>query len=541
MRNDGHRLKISFGAILLCGLALSSFLYSDEELHKVWAVKDCKVIRPGGPTIEKGTVLIRDGLIEAVGVGLPIPPDAEVIDGSKLTAYPGLIDALGQSLLKLPEEKFDMAKIYSGEFTDKDKGITPDLRAYDYVNLGKSVFEKYYKFGFTAGQVMPDRGILTGQSSFFCLSNPDKAKSLILRDVCLGIGFNTPSVMVYPNSLMGIQAYLKQVFQDRIYFEMNKSRWLKDMKGIKRPAYNSNYENMADYASGRKPVIFLCRNQHDIRRALGLAAEFSLNFFICDLGNESFEAIPELKKAKARVLCTVAFKAPATSLFSQRGKTEREKAEKEVYPKNPAKLAEAGIPFAFSSLATDDPKSFLEGILKAVEAGLPKDRALTALTLTPASFFGLERALGTIEPGKIANLVLAEGDLLVKDAKVKYAFADGKKFELKEAKVKEGEKPAVNVTGKWEVTLAQAGFKVTIDFTQEEAALSGKMVAPFGAFDFTGGSVSGSDVSFDMNISVGGQEIDLYFSATVEGDTMRGTVVQGTSGSDEFTAKRIPG
>ena len=179
---------------------------------------------------------------------------------------------------------------------------------------------------------------------------------------------------------------------------------------------------------------------------------------------------------------------------------------------------------------------------KAVEAGLPREKAIEALTKTPAVFFGLDRALGTIEPGKIANVVLAEGDLLIKETKVRYAFVDGKKFELKEAKPGEGEKPTVNVTGKWELSVeGQMGMTLTIDFSQEEAALSGKLVTPFGAFDFTGGSVSGKDVSFEISISVGGQDLDLFFSATVEGDKMRGSVVQGGAGTAEFTAKRIPG
>jgi hypothetical protein len=292
--------------------------------------------------------------------------------------------------------------------------------------------------------------------------------------------------------------------------------------------------------AGRKPVIFLCRNQNDIRRALILAAGSGMNALICDLGNEASAVIPELKKAKARVLVTVSFKAPLSSLYSQKGKAEREKAEKDIYPKNPARLAEAGIPFAFSSLDTDDPKAFTEGVLKAIEAGLPKEKALAALTTAPASFFGLDKALGTIEPGKIANIVLAEGDLLIKDAKVRYIFADGKKFEVKAGTAKEGEKPTVNVSGKWELT-AQGVPNLTVDFVQEEAGLSGKMVTPFGVFDFTGGSVTANQVEFEMTLSVAGQEIDLYISGTVDGDTMRGTIVQDTSGSTEFTAKRIPG
>jgi len=535
------RFGLFFFSLALIFLACL-FLRSEQDLHRVWAIKDARIVTLTGPPIEKCTLVIRDGLIEALGAGIPIPKDAEVIDGAKLTVYPGLMDGLGQALLKLPEEKMDMSRISSGDFTDKDRGITPGLTAFDYVNLGKAVFEKYHRLGFVAGHVMPDRGVFTGRSAFLCFSDPDKNKALLLKDICLGIGFSPSNFMVYPNSLMGVQSYLKQALHDAVYFDQARSRWLKEWQGLTRPDHSPNLEVLADYATARKPVIFLCRNQHDIRRSLGLAAEFKLNSFIADLGGEAFEVIPELKKANARVLCTVAFKAPGSSLYAQRGRTERERAEKEVYPKNPARLAEAGIPFAFSSLGTDDPKAFAEGIQKAIEAGLPKEKAIEALTKTPAVFFGLDRALGTIEPGKIANVVLAEGEVLVKEAKVRYAFVDGKRFELKEVKPGEGEKPTVNVTGKWELAVeGQMGMTLTIDFSQEEAALSGKLVTPFGAFDFTGGMVSGKDVSFEISISVGGQDIDLFFSATVEGDKMRGSVVQGGAGTAEFTAKRIPG
>ncbi len=526
-------------AVLSAILTLVPSLEADDSLHKVWAVRDCRLVLPTGPALEKATIVIRDGLIEAVGKDVAVPPDAEVIDGSTLTAYPGLIDGLGKSLLKLPEEKLDMLKFYTGEFSDKDKGLTPEFKAYDYVNLGKATFEKYYKFGFAAVQVMLDRGILAGRSAFFSLGDTDKAKALIPAASCLGIGFSPSGVQAYPNSLMGVQAYLKQLFQDSAYYDMNLTRWLKEPAGIHRPDYSPSLEILADYATGRKPVIFLCRNQNDIRRALALAAESKLDYFICDSGNEAAEAIPELKKAGARVLLAVTFKAPSSSLYAQKGRAERDRAEKEIYPRNPARLAEAGIPFAFSSLGTDDPKSFTEGILKAVEAGLPKDKALAALTSVPSAFFGLEKVLGAIEPGKLANIVLAEGELLVKDPKVKVVFADGRKWEPKDTAGKTGEKPAVNVSGKWEIT--GEGFpKLTVEFVQEGAELSGKMVTPFGVFEFTGGSVSGNDISYEMNIAVGGQDIDLYISGTVEGETTRGTIVQGTSGSTEYTAKKIP-
>jgi len=533
------------GIILFMVIILFSFqdgLNSEEGLHSVWAIKDCRIVPLTGSPIEKGVVVLRNGLIEAVGAKVSIPADTEILDGSNLTVYPGLIDALGQSLLKLPEEKFDSSKFYSGEFTDKDRGITPELRAFDHINLGKSALEKYHRWGITGAQVMPQRGILTGQSSIFSLSSSDKNKALLHQDGSLGIGFSPGVFMTYPNSLMGVIAYIRQEFTDASYFMLKMDRWKKERKGILRPAYCSKMEILSAYATGKKPVIFLCRSQHDIRRALSLAAELKLNFLICDLGNEAFKVIPELKKAKARVLCTLTFKAPAISIHAQLGKEARQKAEEELYSKNPAKLAEAGIPFAFSSLGNDDPKRFMEAVQKAIESGLPREKALEALTIQAASLLGLDQVMGSVEPGKIANLALVEGDILTKEAKVRYVFADDQKFELKEAKVKEGEKPTVNVTGKWEISL-EAGpgsMKLNVGFIQEEASLSGTMTSPFGVFDFTGGTVAGNEIYFEMTISAGGQEIDFYFSAVVEGDTMEGTVVQGTEGSAEFTGKRIP-
>ena len=520
--------------------ALAAPLGADDALHRVWAVKDCRVILPAGPPLEKATIVIRDGLIEAVGTAVAVPADAEVIDGSKLTAFPGLIDGLGKALLKLPEDKLDMLKFYTGEFTDKDKGLTPEFRAFDYVNLGKAALEKYYKYGLAAAQVIYDRGILTGRSAFVSLSDTDKNKALFPGRTYMGIGFSPSGVSAYPNSLMGVQTYLKQVFQDAAYFDGNLSRWLKAPAGIRRPVHSASLEILADYAAGRKPVVFLCRNQNDIRRALALASELKLDYLICDSGGEAAEAIPELKKAGARVLCAVTYKVPPASLYAQKGRAEKERAEKEVYPKNAARLAEAGIPFAFSSLGTDDPKSFSEGVLKAVEAGLSKDKALAAMTAVPASFFGLDKALGSIEPGKVANIALVEGELLVKDPKVKVMFTDGRKWEPKDTAGKTGEAPSVNVSGKWEIE-AEGVPKLTVEYVQEGSDLSGKMVTPFGVFEFTGGSVSGATISHDLTLSVGGQDIDLFISGTVEGDVIRGTIVQGAEGSMEYTAKRIPG
>jgi hypothetical protein len=519
---------------------LSLALFADDSLHNVWAIKNCRILTMAGPEIPRGTIVLRDGLVEAVGAGVAIPGDAEVIDGDKLVAYPGLVDGLGQALLKFPEKKTDQLKYYTNEFTDEDKGICPERRAFDFVNLDKGTLDKFQRAGITAVQVIPDRGIFSGQSSVFLLADGDKNRSLLLKDLLLGVGFSPEGLLAYPSSQMGVMAFLRQELSDARSYLQHKNRWQAERSGLARPPYNPRYELLADFATGKKALVFFCRNQHDIRRALQLASEYRIDYFVCDLGNEAFRVIPELLQAKARVFCPLTFKAPSTSIFSQQGRAEKEKAEKEIYPKNPLRLAEAGIPFAFSSLGNDDPKSFLEAVQKALENGLPVTKALEALTVRPAAFLGLDKALGAIRPGAIANLVVSQGEPLSKDAKIKYVFLDSRKIEIKDSKAQEGAKPEVNVSGKWELNLEAAGLKLQADFVQDEARLSGKMVTPYGVFDFSDGTVSGKEIYFEMTLTVGGQIIDLYFTAVVSGDTMEGSMVQGSEGSLEFKGKRIP-
>lgn len=535
--------KTSILKILKIAFIFSLFLFSliaQEELYRTWAIKDCKIISQSGSPVEKGIIVIRDGLIENVGVNIQIPPDAEVIDGSKLTVYPGLIDILGKSLLKFPQEKQEEGRIVAGEPTEREKGVTPDLKAYDYVDLSKASIEKFHSSGFTLVQLIPDKGILTGLSSVFTLTDTGKENAFIPLDSFLGIRFS-PARRGYPNSLMGVVAFLKQMFSDTLYYNMNKERWEKEMNGIKRPVYDLKFETLNNFIVKKKPVVFLCRNQHDILRAIKLGEEFKLNYFLCDLGSEAFKVINDIRNSSARLILTAGYKAPPTSIHSRLGKEEKEKAEKEIYPKNPVKVAEAGISFAFSSFETDEPSKFLEGIRKAVENGLPEDIALKALTTVPAKFLNLSKASGTIEPGKIANLVLVEGNIFSKDSRIKYVFVDGKRFEIKEKKVEEGKAPQVNVSGKWEISLESpmGTMQFTLELLQEGNSLSGKFISQFGTSEFTGGKVTGNEMFFALSINFGGESLDLTFSAVIEGDTMRGTV-QGQMGSMEFTGKRIP-
>lgn len=502
------------------------------------AVIDCRIVTMNGPDIAKGTVIIRNGLIEAVGASIGVPADAEIIRGENLIVYPGLIDALNQSLVKLPEKPMDRLKFYTNEFTDEDLGIIPERQAAEFFSLDKGTLEKYRKLGITAAEILPLKGTLTGRSATFCLSDTDGNKNRLEANRLLGVSFETSGLFAYPSSLMGSLAYLRQAFSDARHYDLARTRWQKSPSGLQRPAYSARHEILAEYASGRKPVLFICRNQHDLLRAISLGQEFKLDYVLLDKGGEGFRVIEELKQAQARLILPLGFKIPSTSIEAQWGATRKEKAEKDLYPRNAAQLASAGIPFVFSSVDTDDPQAFLDAVQKTISAGLPREKALEILTRRAADFIGQGRTMGTVEKGKIANLIVSQGELLSKDSVVKATFSDGLRFDIKEKKATE--KPTVNISGRWEIVLEQADLKFTAEFSQEEGGLSGKLSLPFGVFDFSGGTVSGNEIYWEMTITPGGQQIELYFSAKVEGDTMKGTAVQGSAGSMEFHGKRSP-
>lgn len=515
--------------------------YAEEDaLHATWAITGAKIVTMAGPPIESGTIVVRDGLIEALGgAETVVPGDAEVIDGTGLVVSPALIDALSDGVLKMPERKSPGRKEAS-EYTDVERGITPGYHAWKYIQLGKATLSKHHAAGIAAVQAMPTHGVIPGQASVFCMSGEDSREALLRRDSALGLTFS--SGPGYPNSLIGVMAFLRQEMMDASYYAMHSRRWEEDPVGLRRPVFFERRELLHRAADGEQSVIFVCSNQNDIRRALGLGEELGLDVIIADQGGEAFRMIDEIKAQGARILTSVTFKAPGSAVWSQMTDADREKAEKELYPGNAKTLADADVSFAFASLGSGGPKELVENVKKAVEAGLSPERAVRAMTIDSANLLGVDEVLGTLEHGKIANLVISEGELFTDEAKIKFVFADGRRFEVKDPKLAEGDAPTVNVSGKWEIKMEggmAAGQTSVVTFAQEEASLSGSVMMMERQIEFSDGTVAGNEIAFEMALSFGSRSFDLFFTGAVEGDTMRGSITT-PMGAIPYSAKRIP-
>lgn len=423
-----------------------------------------------GRVIEKGTVLIREGLIQAAGAQVAVPPEAEVVPGDGLVVYPGFVDAETAKGLKLPawEPDQDVPPDLEADAPPfmreaNRKGVRPELRAVDNLALTDAELTPYRKAGFTTALLAPSGGAINGVSALVNLSGRPRRECVVRPAVAMGFAFDAPG-SGYPASLLGIFAHLRQTLLDARRFRATQAAF--DGGSGQRPPVDEALAALQPVLNGTLPVLFDADSQNEIRRAIRLADEFGMRLVISG-GAEAWKVAPLLASRRIPVLVRLEFgdepsagqprdeaskeekpteveKPPTEATPPKRSDTEAEPAEDQLPAAvlkdrhrlwdeavaNAGRLQKEDVLFAFTTRGTRDPDEFRANVRRAVGAGLAKEAALQALTLNAARIFGVDRQMGTIEPGKIANLVVMSADFTDPKSKVRFAFIDGRKFEL---------------------------------------------------------------------------------------------------------------
>ena len=248
-----------------------------------------------------------------------------------------------------------------------------------------------------------------------------------------------------------------------------------------------------------------------------------------------------VKQANLPLLVSLDFKPPYTSSYANQGNDLKEKAEKEIYPSNAAKLHKQGVTFALTSNTVKKTADIMKNIQKAIEKGLPKEEALKAMTLTPARYLGVDNILGSLDEGKIANIVLTSEEIFTEKAQVRRVFVDGLSFEIKQTP-KKAKPTALNLSGRWDTTLTSMMGKMefTMEIEQDGNQISGKMVSDFGEWIISDGILSGKEITFTITGEAMGRTVELAFSGQAEEDTIEGAVaIMGSPA--ELRATRSPG
>jgi imidazolonepropionase-like amidohydrolase len=435
----------------LAALALAGLLFAAQpqaQTAYVYAIQGARIVPVSGATIESGTIVLRDGVIAALGANAAVPPGAQVIAGKGLTVYPGLIDMGSTTGLELPPvPRADNPQTTEDlERVKADYLLRAQFRAADYVNPTSQLLARAAAAGITSVLAAPSGDAIRGQSALINTALPtdepqigtvadERKRALVLRTpVALHVTFSERPAggNAYPNSLMGVIAFVRQSFLDAQHYQLAQ-KMQENASATRslgpRPPYEPALEAMQPALAGRLPVAFRGERARDILRSMDMAKSFKLVPIITN-AREADQVVGDLKSATARVILSLDFPTRSISLAPDADEPLDTLRARANAPKVAAALDKAGIAFAFEAGALSEPKDFVKNAARTVQNGLSRDAALKALTLQAATIAGAADRVGSLEVGKMANVLVTEGDLFDEKMTIKHVFVDGRPVNL---------------------------------------------------------------------------------------------------------------
>ena len=544
------RLIVGLLALTLAPFISNSNTNAQRSAIDTYAITNARIVTVSGPVIERGTVVIRNGLIAAAGANVNAPPDARVIDGNGLTVYPGLIDAYTD--LALPEASpspspgggggggFFAApppRPVGGPNSTQPVGLQPEVMVEDVIRPGGNEIESARNIGITTALTSPRTGIWMGQSALINLSGDTPQAMIVRSPVAMHVGF-TPLRGTYPGSLMGVFATLRQMMLDAQRYRDSMQIYERNPRGIRRPDTDRSLAALVPVIEGRMPVVMLVNSEREITRALDLASEFKLRLIVAG-GRESDRVAERLAKQNVPVLLSLNLPRRTTAALPEADpeplRVLRERVEAQ---QTAGKLAKAGVRFAFQSGSLTDMSELMVNARHVIENGLPAADAVRAFTIWPAQILGVESQLGSIEAGKIANLTVTRGDLFDRNSRVAHVFIDGRPVDLRPAA---GGPSRSSLSGTWIVTvnLGQGDKAIALNLQQEGDRLTGAISGPLGAGEISNASVAGGvEVRFTVVLNVEGQTKEATFAGRLANNEIRGSVTIVGAAPGTFTAMR---
>ncbi len=428
LSNFGFRVSV---ALSLALLLLPVFLFSQTKPPSSYALTHAKIFTLAGPPIEDGTVLIRDGKIATVGAAVEIPKDAQVIDAKGLQVYPGLFDAITQMGLS------EISAVSATVDTSEIGAYNPDAVAATAVHPASAHIPVTRASGVTAVIAAPasggfdfsgSRSVIGGQASAIHLSGWTIDEMLIRKSVAMVLNwpemrtrsfdFSTFSVRERPFNEVK-QEYEKKITELTGWIERARHYSQAMEKGSSaRYDRDLKLEALVPVVRGELPLLVLASKARDIRNAVEFCDKQHLKVILAG-GAEAYKIKDLLKSKNIPVILQ-----PTLSLPEE---------DDDPYDRpmtQAADLSAAGVKIAFASFDNSFARRLGQQAANAVAYGLPYDEALKAVTLYPAQIFGLDKDLGTIEPGKIANLIVTTGDPLELTTDVRYLFIKGRLTSL---------------------------------------------------------------------------------------------------------------
>lgn len=531
-------------------------------------LQDGKVIIAPGQVIEKGSVLIRHGRIVAVGADLTPPASAEIIPCAGLVIIPGFLDAANTALMdtdgKLPNvdgRPIDIARqpLISVP-ADDHRALTPQFDSSKAFRTGGNELDQHRQAGFGAVHLTPTGRIASGQTSVMLLAGRPHRESQLNTTPLSVFRLYERRSGDYPSTLMGVHAHLRQHFFDAARWVQQKQLFRDGVPGVDRPETDPVWEALAKVQQGAQTTLFEVDSPDDFERALRFADEQKLKLALWG-GGPPRRSLEALKQRAIPVIVPVDFgDAPKTDApKADPNKADDEYAEvggpqtvrdwkKQRWQERVRVLGQyeaAGVPFAISTDGLKNPNDLFKALREAIKEGLSRDGALAGLTTRPATMLGVERDLGRVAPGLIANVVVMTGPFDHEQAKIRFNFVEGRKFEFhRDAKPVPAETvptaPPVNVAGTWQLQIEAGDMpsQASLELSQNGTRITGRMTSAQGDGLITSGEATKESAKWEVSIGTGDRALILKFDAVLEDAVLKGTVKSAFGAPAKWTAKK---
>ena len=447
----------------------------------VHALVGARIVVAPGEVIEQGTLVIRDGVIAAVGADIAPPADARVwtLDGK--TLYAGLIDAYSE---------IDAGDTDGGYW---NRSVAPHVRVEDYYSPDVGLNQQLRGQGVTARLLAPGNRIIRGTSALVTTGDESASQAVLRAPVALHLRLQANRRDPrdgYPNSHMGAVALARQAFLDAAWYRQAWATY-SAQPGLERPERSDALDALAGAVESGLPVMIDAPNELYCLRAESFAKEFNLTLLVRGSGQE-YRRLDAIVAAGRPLVVPLNFPAnpPVNNPEAAAAIDLQDLLHWDIAPENPARLAAAGAKITFTSDGLPDRGQLLAAVRTAVSRGLPADAALRALTVTPAETYGVADRLGTLAVGKSAHVLVADGDLFAAATRVMEVWIEGRRYENVRP-------PAIDLRGDWElaVTLPDGTSKaVTLHLEGDVNQPGGKLLADEKEAPFT--STGLEDVRF---------------------------------------------
>ena len=415
-------------AIVAWAIAMSAFAQSvipnNPGRKPAFAIRNATIVPVTSAPIANGTIVFANGVITAVGANAAIPPGATVIDGTGLFVYPGLIDS--GSHIGLEEISAVPGTVDTAELGD----INPNARAEVAVNPHSNVIPVTRVNGITSVVTEPEGGLISGSSAMIQLAGWTPQEMTLKAPLAMHIHFPRLRSAAFDEVPQDEEAakeasknYTKQIdklrdaFRDAQAYAKAAAARTRDT-AIKRFDRDLLLEGLVPVVEGRELVVMHANLERDIRAALKFADEFKLKVILAD-AEDVAKVIPELKSHNIPVILGPILSMPP-----------REDDPYDLVYGNAKTLFDAGVPFAIQSQDAHNARNLPYQAAACAAFGLPKDVALRAVTITPAQIFGMADRIGSLETGKLANIIVTDGDPLEIVTHVKRLFIGGEDISL---------------------------------------------------------------------------------------------------------------